>query len=160
MLLKTTLPVAALSLAFGSAALAHDHAGMMGYALAEDGGTLVTMADISKPGEVETHALETPLRAIAYRPVTGQLLGFADGMIYEVDPGSGELTDLGADPAFEEERKALHTALRTLVDPAHADSVAKARQADLLAAHGGREAVIARGDLGFSPPPGVKADFR
>ncbi|MEQ8292148.1 MAG: DUF4394 domain-containing protein [Roseovarius sp.] len=96
MLLKTTLPVAALSLAFGSAALAHDHAGMMGYALAEDGGTLVTMADISKPGEVETHALETPLRAIAYRPVTGQLLGFADGMIYEVDPGSGELTDLGA----------------------------------------------------------------
>ena len=96
MFLKTTLPVAALSLAFGSAALARDHAGMMGYALAEDGGTLVTMADIAQPGEVETHALDTALRAIAFRPVTGQLLGFADGMIYEVDPMSGELTDLGA----------------------------------------------------------------
>jgi len=96
MFLKTTLPVAALSLAFGSAALAQDHAGMMGYALAEDGGTLVTMADIAQPGEVETHALDTALRAIAFRPVTGQLLGFADGMIYEVDPMSGELTDLGA----------------------------------------------------------------
>ena len=78
MFLKTTLPVAALSLAFGSAALAQDHAGMMGYALAEDGGTLVTMADIAQPGEVETHALDTALRAIAFRPVTGQLLGFAD----------------------------------------------------------------------------------
>jgi hypothetical protein len=96
MFLKTTLPVAALSLAFGSAALAQDHAGMMGYALAEDGGTLVTMADIAQPGDVETHALDTALRAIAFRPVTGQLLGFADGMIYEVDPMSGELTDLGA----------------------------------------------------------------
>ncbi|MDT0683652.1 DUF4394 domain-containing protein [Roseicyclus sp. F158] len=96
MFTKTTLPVAALSLAFGSAALAQDNAGMMGYALAEDGGTLVTMADIAQPGEVETYSLETPLRAIAYRPVTGQLLGYADGMIYEIDPMSGELTDLGA----------------------------------------------------------------
>ncbi|GGG77830.1 hypothetical protein GCM10011415_28420 [Salipiger pallidus] len=96
MLLKTTLPVTALALTFGSAALAQDDASMMGYALAEDGGTLVTMADIAQPGEVETYTLENPLRAIAYRPVTGQLLGFADGMIYEVDPMSGELTDLGA----------------------------------------------------------------
>lgn len=96
MLFKTTLPVTALALAFGSSALAQDDAGMMGYALAEDGGTLVTMADITQPGDVETYTLENPLRAIAYRPVTGQLLGFADGMIYEVDPMSGELTDLGA----------------------------------------------------------------
>lgn len=96
MLLKNTLSVAALSLAFGSTAMAQDGAGMMGYALAEEGGTLVTMADISQPSEVKTHELESPLRAIAYRPVTGQLLGFADGMIYEVDPMSGEMTDLGA----------------------------------------------------------------
>ncbi|NIY72761.1 DUF4394 domain-containing protein [Marivivens donghaensis] len=96
MLFKTTLPVTALALAFGSSALAQDDAGMMGYALAEDGGTLVTMADITQPGDVETYTPENPLRAIAYRPVTGQLLGFADGMIYEVDPMSGELTDLGA----------------------------------------------------------------
>jgi choline-sulfatase len=32
----------------------------------------------------------------------------------------------------------------------------KARQAAILAAHGGRDAVLARGDLPYSPPPGVK----
>lgn len=92
-----TAPLAAL-LALGAAtpALAMGHAGTMGYALAEDGATLVTMADIAAPSEVRTFELETPLRAIAFRPVTGQLLGYADGAIYEVDPASGALTDLGA----------------------------------------------------------------
>jgi choline-sulfatase len=33
----------------------------------------------------------------------------------------------------------------------------KARQAAILAENGGREAVLARGDLPFSPPPGVRA---
>ncbi len=93
---KNTLALTAATLVFGTAALADDHAGIMGYALAEGGSTLVTMADIAMPGTVETHALEKPLRAIAYRPVTGQLLGYADGMIYEVDPATGTLTDLGA----------------------------------------------------------------
>lgn len=54
------------------------------------------MTDIAAPDAVQTYALETPLRAIAYRPVTGQLLGYADGMIYEVDPMTGAQTDLGA----------------------------------------------------------------
>ncbi|QCP87856.1 DUF4394 domain-containing protein [Cereibacter sphaeroides] len=93
---KNTLALTAATLTFGTAALADDHAGVMGYALAEKGSTLVTMADIAMPGTVKTHALATPLRAIAYRPVTGQLLGYADGMIYEVDPATGTLTDLGA----------------------------------------------------------------
>jgi choline-sulfatase len=33
----------------------------------------------------------------------------------------------------------------------------KARQAAILAENGGREAVMARGDLPYSPPPGVRA---
>jgi len=44
-----------------------------------------------------------------------------------------------------------------ICDPVAA--AAKRRQAEQLVVHGGREAVIARGDLGFSPPPGVAADF-
>jgi choline-sulfatase len=39
------------------------------------------------------------------------------------------------------------------------DQRAKSRQAELLAQHGGREAVIQRGDLGFTPAPGFAADF-
>lgn len=85
-----------MALAAASPALSMGHAGTMGFALAEDGTTLVTMTDIAAPDAVQTFALEAPLRAIAYRPVTGQLLGYADGMIYEVDPMSGALTDLGA----------------------------------------------------------------
>jgi choline-sulfatase len=36
---------------------------------------------------------------------------------------------------------------------------AKADQQRLLAEVGGKDFVIARGDLGFSPPPGVRPDF-
>ena len=45
-------------------------------------------------------------------------------------------------------------------DPEEVDARAKRRQAEQLERHGGREAVIARGDLGYSPPPGHPADFR
>jgi choline-sulfatase len=41
--------------------------------------------------------------------------------------------------------------------PAAVDSAVKARQAAILAENGGREAVMARGDLPYSPPPGVRA---
>jgi hypothetical protein len=92
---KTPL-IAALAMLAAPAAQALDQSETMGFALAEDGATLVTMASIAAPGDAQTHALDTPLRAIAYRPVTGQLLGFADGAIFEVDPMSGTLTDLGA----------------------------------------------------------------
>ncbi|QDC08744.1 DUF4394 domain-containing protein [Oceanicola sp. D3] len=94
---NTLLSSAAVVLALGAApAFAAGHAGNMGYALADDGSTLVVMADIAAPGEVQTFELDKPLRAIAYRPVTGDLLGFADGMIVTVNPASGEISDLGA----------------------------------------------------------------
>jgi choline-sulfatase len=45
--------------------------------------------------------------------------------------------------------------LYKICDPEAVDRRAKARQAQLLALNGGREAVLARGDLGFTPVPGV-----
>ncbi|WP_316015708.1 DUF4394 domain-containing protein [Roseobacter sp. HKCCA0434] len=81
----------ATSPAFGAA-----HAGNMGYALADDGNTLVVMADIAAPGDVQTFDLSTELDAIAWRPVTSELLGYSDGMIYTINTATGELTDLGA----------------------------------------------------------------
>ena len=44
-------------------------------------------------------------------------------------------------------------------DPAAVDARARARQAELLDANGGREAVIERGDLGFTPAPGAVISF-
>ena len=92
---KTALLTSLLALTAGYAQAAA-HAKVSGYALADDGATLVVMADVENPGEVMTYSLSSPVSAIAWRPVTGELLGFSDGMIAKIDPMTGEMTDLGA----------------------------------------------------------------
>ena len=87
--------VSALAL-LSAPAFADGHAGKMGYALAEDGMTLVTMADIASPGDAMTHSLESKLDAIAFRPVTGDLLGYSNDAIYVINVEDGTLTDTGA----------------------------------------------------------------
>ena len=52
-------------------------------------------------------------------------------------------------------RRQCHALLLSCLDPHDVNERAKRRQAKLLAKNGGRDAVIARGDLVFSPPPGV-----
>jgi choline-sulfatase len=46
-----------------------------------------------------------------------------------------------------------------MLDPDEVDRRAKKRQAELLARYGGREAALARGDLGFTPAPGTKPEI-
>ena len=75
----------------------------------------------------------------------------------EADPE--ELTDLAADPKYADVLAECHARLERICDPMEVDARARARQSALLDANGGREAVIARGDLGFSPPPGVVHAF-
>lgn len=94
--MKTQALVTSLIALAASPAFAGGHAAVSGYALADDGATLVVMSDINAPGEVMTYSLASPLKAIAWRPVTGELLGFSDGMIATINPMSGEMTDLGA----------------------------------------------------------------
>lgn len=97
---RLTVATALLALS-GTASYAAGHAGTAGYALANDGETLVVMADIAAPGDVQTFDLSRGIDAIAFRPVTGELLGFGGGMIYTIDPSTGTVTDLGA--AFAED---------------------------------------------------------
>lgn len=94
--MKTQALVATLATLVASPALAAGHAPVSGYALADNGATLIVMRDVNAPGEVTRFPLAAPLKAIAWRPVTGALLGFSNGMIASVDPMSGEMTDLGA----------------------------------------------------------------
>ncbi len=68
-----------------------------------------------------------------------------------------ELVDLASDPAQVPHMAEAERRLRAALDPAEVDARAKARQAELLAAAGGREAALARGDLGFTPAPGTAA---
>ncbi|MBY5987622.1 DUF4394 domain-containing protein [Roseovarius atlanticus] len=92
---RTITAVSALSM-LGGAAFAQSDSADMGFALANDGMTLVSMADITSPTDVQTMDLSEALDAIAWRPVTGELLGFRNGMVVTIDTASGEMTDLEA----------------------------------------------------------------
>ncbi|MFT7445867.1 DUF4394 domain-containing protein [Sulfitobacter sp.] len=94
--MKTRALVTSLIALATGPAFAAGHASVSGYALANDGATLVVMTDVNAPEDVMTYDLSSSLSAIAWRPVTGELLGFSDGMIALIDPMTGEMTDLGA----------------------------------------------------------------
>ena len=79
--------------------------------------------------------------------------------LFDLEKDPEELRDLGTDKAFSKEREACHRKLLALLNPEEVDRKAKRRQAELVAAHGGREAVIRRGSFAYSPPPGFKAEF-
>jgi choline-sulfatase len=79
--------------------------------------------------------------------------------LFDLEKDPEELNDLGTNPAFSKERKSCHDKLLSMLNPEEVDRKAKRRQAELVAAHGGREAVIRRGSFAYSPPPGFKAEF-
>jgi choline-sulfatase len=96
---------------------------------------------------------EGPYKYIRYASYPPQL--------FDLDADPEELQDIAGDPANAMLIGRLEIALRERLgdDPAEIDARAKARQAAILAANGGVEAVRARGDLAYSPPPGVRAAF-
>lgn len=96
MTFRTLTTASVFALTSATFAYADGHAGTTGYALAEDGKTLVVMASIADPAAVETFQLEQSIDALAYRPVTGDLLGYTNGAVYKINPGDGSLTDLSA----------------------------------------------------------------
>lgn len=79
--------------------------------------------------------------------------------LFDLEADPQELHDLGTDPGHGEVRSICEQKLRALLDPVAVDRRAKKRQAELVAANGGREAVIRRGSFAYSPPPGFKAEF-
>ena len=74
--------------------------------------------------------------------------------LFDLKNDPEELHDLAAEPTYAKVLEECRDRLYAICDPAEVDARAKKRQAELLEANGGREAVIKRGDLGFSPPPG------
>ena len=70
-----------------------------------------------------------------------------------------ELRDVSSEAAYAPVRKRMETALRERLDPLEVDARAKRRQAEILAANGGWEEVLKRGDLPYSPPPGVPPNW-
>jgi choline-sulfatase len=70
-----------------------------------------------------------------------------------------ETVDLAASPAHRATLQACEARLRAAVDPEAVDVRAKARQRQLLDEYGGRDKALARGDLGFTPVPGTRAEI-
>jgi choline-sulfatase len=79
--------------------------------------------------------------------------------LFDLEADPEELRDLGTDKGFAKVREECHRKLLAMLDPQEVDRKAKRRQAELVAAHGGREAVLRRGSFAYSPPPGFKAEF-
>ncbi|WP_193141543.1 DUF4394 domain-containing protein [Fluviibacterium sp. S390] len=77
-------------------AFADGPASTTGYALSADGTSLMVMDSIASPDTMRTVTLSAPVRAIAWRPVTGDLMGYADGRIVTIDTMSGDTMDQGA----------------------------------------------------------------
>ena len=80
--------------------------------------------------------------------------------LFDLKPDPEVLVDLGEVADFADIRARCEAKLRAVLDPESTDARAKARQQAQIARHGGRDAVIARGDLGYSPPPGLPVDIR
>jgi choline-sulfatase len=79
--------------------------------------------------------------------------------LFDLERDPEELVDLAGDARYEDVVVQCRARLRAICDPAEVDARAKRRQAELLERNGGRDAVIARGDLGFTPAPGVALEF-
>ncbi|MEL7429290.1 MAG: DUF4394 domain-containing protein [Pseudomonadota bacterium] len=107
MLIRTILTASTLALST-LAAHADGHSHKSGYALSNEGKTLLVMADFSKPGDIMSFDLGESFDAITWRPVTGELLGYTNGKIHVIDPATGKTTNLGA--TFMEDAKTADNA--------------------------------------------------
>ena len=79
--------------------------------------------------------------------------------LFDLEDDPEELTDLAGDPRYRSQVEEGERRLRAVLDPEAVDARAKKRQGELLAQYGGREAALARGDLGFTPAPGTNPEM-
>jgi choline-sulfatase len=79
--------------------------------------------------------------------------------LYDLARDPEELVDVAGDPAYAEVLARCRQRMLSMFDPREVDARAKRRQAELLQRYGGREAALARGDLGFTPAPGTRPEL-
>ena len=79
--------------------------------------------------------------------------------LFDLDSDPEELVDLAQDKRYAAVVAEGERRLRAVLDPEEVDARAKRRQRELLAEFGGRDAALARGDLGFTPAPGTAPEM-
>lgn len=128
------------------------------------GVSLSALAEGMKPERnvmVEYHGMGSSTGAFMIRHERYKYVYYVDypPQLFDLKADPEELHDLAEDPAYADVRKDCHQRLTAMCDPVEVDRKVRERQAELLEANGGRDFVIQRGDLGFSPPPGAAIVF-
>jgi choline-sulfatase len=110
----------------------------------------------------EYHGMGSSTGAFAVRVGKWKYVHYAKygPQLFNLETDPDETRDLADDPAHAKVLEQCRSALYAICDPQDVDRRARKRQAELLALNGGREAVIKRGDFGFTPAPGTVADFK
>jgi hypothetical protein len=100
--MKTLVISAVLTASAALPAVAGTLTNSTGYGLSGDGMNLTVIGSLGSPMTSSTIALDKKLDAIAYRPVTGELYGYANGVggaqdvVYVIDTMTGMTTSAGA----------------------------------------------------------------
>jgi choline-sulfatase len=110
----------------------------------------------------EYHGMGSSTGAFAVRVGRWKYVHYAKygPQLFDLEKDPEETHDLAEDPVHAKVLEQCRSALYEICDPQEVDARARKRQAELLALNGGREAVIRRGDFGFTPAPGTVADFK
>jgi choline-sulfatase len=110
---------------------------------------------------VEYHGMGSTTGAFMIRHRHYKYVYYVDypPQLFDLSADPEEVDDLAAHPACAAILDECHQRLLAICDPHRVDRQVRERQAVLLEANGGREAVIERGDLGFSPAPGAAIVF-
>lgn len=79
--------------------------------------------------------------------------------LYDMETDPGEECDLATDPAYAPVLAECESKLRAICDPEAVNAEAFRDQTARIAEYGGADAVIQRGDFGYTPAPGEKPRF-
>ena len=79
--------------------------------------------------------------------------------LFDLEADPDETRNLAGEPGYAKVLARLEARLLAICDPEAADARARADQAATIAKHGGREAILKRGDFGYSPAPGQTPEF-
>ena len=107
----------------------------------------------------EYHAASSPSGAFMIRHGRFKYIhytGYAP-MLFDLANDPHERHDLSGDAAHKSDLDACEAALRRLLDPDAVDKCARGDQTAMIEKLGGKDAVLGRGAIRHSPPPGVKA---
>jgi choline-sulfatase len=80
-------------------------------------------------------------------------------MLFDLQSDPHERVDLAADPRHGAILADYEAELRRLLDPDAVDRLAHSDQAAMVERTGGRDFILKRGAITYSPPPGVAPDL-